>query len=399
MKIATLTLHLPFNYGNALQQFSLHKYLLEQGYEAEILSHWFCKDRDEIRYYSNRIGRNWKNLVRFIWACCQWTGAFSKYRQERKLGKWLDQCRWSTVTGANSIFPTEKLDQDIVIAGSDQIWNPIYRTSDFFLLPDFPDRIKKIAYAASFGTDSFIEERKPFYAANLSRFAAISVRESSAKEIIERDLGSEATLVADPTLLHTREEWCELLGIEKNPKVSRDLAMYLVTPSHRDFWRDWMRLAKESGRRLHVFVFSWAPVPSVDIRHPLSSIKFGLKNLAKRALLYLSGVRLHFSATPSEFVGMISRCDGLITDSFHGMMFATIFGKKCNVTIGEHAERQQMSARLRNFTADFGRPEILTPKADISAMRELSVTPKLQELIDISKDWLRNAIESSTVVD
>ena len=75
------------------------------------------------------------------------------------------------------------------------------------------------------------------------------------------------------------------------------------------------------------------------------------------------------------------------------MMFATIFGKKCNVIIGEHEERQQMSARLRNFTKDFGRPEILTAKPDVSAMRELSVTPKLQALVDFSKRWLKEAID------
>ena len=40
MKIGTLTLHLPFNYGNALQMFSQHCYLLEQGYDVGNGSNW-----------------------------------------------------------------------------------------------------------------------------------------------------------------------------------------------------------------------------------------------------------------------------------------------------------------------------------------------------------------------
>ena len=107
----------------------------------------------------------------------------------------------------------------------------------------------------------------------------------------------------------------------------------------------------------------------------------------------MSGVRLHLSATPPEFVACIARSDGLFTDSFHGMMFATVFEKKCNVMIGDHEERQQMSARLRNFTKDYGNHEILTPTFDPAAMRRLRITPKLQALIEHSKLWLKQAIE------
>lgn len=76
------------------------------------------------------------------------------------------------------------------------------------------------------------------------------------------------------------------------------------------------------------------------------------------------------------------------------MMFATIFEKTCNVVVGEHAERQQMSARLRDFTRDFGRPEILTARPDVEAMRPLSVTPRLKELIECSKSWLKEALSA-----
>lgn len=392
MKIGTLTLHLPFNYGNALQMFSLHKYLLEQGYDTEIISHWYRKDRDEIFYYHNSMRRSWKGVFRFLLACCCCTGAFNKFIHERKIKRWLDRnIKWSEVSGYDECFDADRLPHDVIIVGSDQVWNPKHRTSDFFLMPTFPARMTRIAYAASFGTDCFPEEKKAFYRTHLAAFKAISVRESSGKQIVESELNNNAMLVCDPTLLHTREEWCRLLGF-KMLKKRDDLVMYFVTPDYCSKWKEAIRIARESGRRLHVFVFSWTPVGVVSIRHPFRLIQSALSMICRRMRLYISGVRLHFSATPAEFVKCIAECDGLITDSFHGMMFATIFGKKCNVTIGEHEERQQMSARLLNFTQDFGRPEILTPKADLLAMRELTITPKLQELVDASKRWLKEAL-------
>lgn len=393
MKIGTLTLHLPFNYGNALQMFSLHKYLLEQGYDAEILSHWFYKSQDEIWMWHNFIEKSWKNKLRFVLACCTWTGVFCQYLREIKFRKWHDSMiRWSKEEGAASVFPAEAISHDVVIVGSDQIWNPKYKTSEFFLLPDFPDHIKKVAYAASLGSDLFPYEKRDFYAKTLSRFAAVSVRESSAVDILKRECSCNATLVADPTLLHTRDEWCRLLGVKEPTREKEFYMLYSVTPDGVAHWRELARLARRAGKRIHVYAFSSTCV-NVSLKRPMQAAFTAVKTIVKRIWLWLSGVRLHFSATPTEFVQRVADCSGLFTDSFHGMMFATIFGKECNVMIGEHEERRQMSARLRNFTNDFGNTEILTATFDPAAMRRLSITPKLQELIAYSKDWLTRSIE------
>lgn len=393
MKVGTLTLHLPFNYGNALQMLSLHRYLREQGYDAEVLSHWFCKDRAEITYWHQQV-RSFRGLVKFVLNCMLFNGTFCQYRRETKLEKWLSsKINWSVERGMTGEFNPEKLPHDAVISGSDQIWNPKYQTSDFFLQPDFPARIKKIAYAASFGTDAFVDEKTQFYKKCLDRFASISMRESSAVKIIRQRFGLPAVLVCDPTLLHTREEWCQLLGFKMPKKCKKDLVCYFVTPDYVNEWRTIIRIAKEARCKVHCFAFIWSSWLSMfSIRHPLSNFKIAFRMICIRIQLYCNGVRLHFSATPSEFVKRIAESDGLITDSFHGMMFATIFGKRCNVTIGEHEERQQMAARLRDFTHDFGKPEILTPRPDIGAMRELQITPALSDLITYSKKWLKDAI-------
>lgn len=394
MRIATLTLHLPFNYGNALQMFSLHRYLLEQGYDAEVLSHWFYKNKDEVLLLHHRF-RGPRRWIHFALDALMFSGTISQYRREGKLNKWLnDNIRWSRESGPTGEFNPDNLPHDTIIVGSDQVWNPIHPTSEFFLLPDFADRFRKIAYAASMGTDTFIEEKRDLFGINLKRFSAISVRESSATRLLNSLFGIDAALVCDPTLLHTKDEWLSLLNIKNVPKTSKDYVVYLVTPDFKTRWRDLITLAKQTNRKIHFFAFRRShQIPSFSTRHPVKSISEAARNFIRQLLLFSAGVRLHLSATPSEFIERIAQSDGLFTDSFHGMMFATIFGKKCNVMIGEHSERQQMSARLRNFTKDYGNPGILTPTFDPAAMRQLGMTPKLQELIEQSKIWLKRAIE------
>lgn len=394
MKIGTLTLHLPFNYGNALQMFSLHRYLLEQGYDAEVLSHWYSKNQDEVLWLHHQV-HNLKGLLHLLLDFILVPGTIEQYRREAKLIKWLDEkIKWSAESGATGEFEPKRLPHEVVIVGSDQIWNPIHETSKFFLLTDFPERIKKIAYAASMGTDKFINSEVGCFSNALRHFSAISVREKSAVEVCENMLAQQATLVCDPTLLHTKEQWINLLGLKIKSRPTEDLVIYLVTPDYKSKWRDIIRVAKESGRKVHFFAFQWSQwMPQFSLRHPLKGLTQLISSATKRLLMFLAGVRLHLSATPTEFVQYIANSSGLLTDSFHGMMFATIFEKKCNVVIGAHSERQQMSARLRNFTEDFGDPTILTPTFDIKAMRKLGITTKLQELISFSKIWLKCAIE------
>lgn len=395
MKIGTVSIHLPFNYGNALQMLSLHKYLLEQGYDTEVLSHWFMKNRQEIRHLHVLFHRP-GGALRFLSRAVMWGGVVAQYQRERKIEKWLqDKISWSTETGYDSHFDSDGIPFDVVIAGSDQIWNPKYETSRFFLLPTFPDHIKKIAYAASFGTDVFPAEAIPYFSQCLNRFSAISVRESSGVSILKGKFGREATLVCDPTLLHSRDEWARILEFKIPAQSKASLTMYLVTPSSDKEWKEVLRVARESQKRVDLFVFRWSQwLPKVNVRHPWRSFCLALSNIYVRVRLYSAGVRMHLSATPTEFVRSIAESSGVITDSFHGMMFATIFEKPCNVLVGSDEERLQMSARLRNFTEEFGIPEILTPRADIHAMRKLSVGPKLRDLIEFSKKWLAHSIDT-----
>lgn len=105
-------------------------------------------------------------------------------------------------------FKDFPITSDVYCTGSDQTWNSGWNNG---ILPELflkfvPDNVKRISYAASIGKNKLddwdVEETK----ALLSRYQYISVREASAKDIIEKQLGlPSATHVLDPTLQVNKE--------------------------------------------------------------------------------------------------------------------------------------------------------------------------------------------------
>lgn len=100
------------------------------------------------------------------------------------------------------------------VVGSDQVWRPKYNH-------DLPDKYlaflddkeyRKIAYAASFGTDEweYTEKEQKICSALAKKFHAISVRESSAVNLCSKYLDVRADHVLDPTLLLNKSDYEEL---------------------------------------------------------------------------------------------------------------------------------------------------------------------------------------------
>ena len=71
---------------------------------------------------------------------------------------------------------------------------------------------KKVAYAASFGTDKdyITQEKIPVCVDLIKRFDAISVREKSAVKICDERFEVKAEHVLDPTMLLSSEDYKNL---------------------------------------------------------------------------------------------------------------------------------------------------------------------------------------------
>ena len=109
-----------------------------------------------------------------------------------------------------------RYEYDAYVVGSDQVWRPNYNPfmKAMFLGITEREDVKRIAYAASFGTSKweFSPQMTSECAVLAKKFDMITVREKSGVDLCREYFGVEATWVLDPTMLLNREDY-EKVGI------------------------------------------------------------------------------------------------------------------------------------------------------------------------------------------
>ena len=185
-------------------------------------------------------------------------------------------------------------DLDIVIVGSDQVWRPwkgLCRNSLYFFL-DFikSTKTKKISYAASFGIDKW--EYNPVETIQIKKllqdFSIISVREDDGVSLLQDNLGLPSIRMCDPTLLLTKNDYLSTLRIH-HPDNDRISSYILDSNSSKD---DMLKIVASFFKK-DVLPLGYSEDNGV------SSINDWVRHLVS-----------------SKF---------LITDSFHGTLFAINF--------------------------------------------------------------------------
>lgn len=200
-------------------------------------------------------------------------------------------------------------DYDTLIVGSDQVWRPIYNRSfgtsigNAFL--DFATewKVRRIAYAASFGTDEweFTEKQTQLCKQLAQKFDAISVREESAIDLCREHFGVQAVHVLDPTLLLIRDEYEKLIDNgQTTQSLEGNMLCYILDETDE---KDLLikQIAEDKGLvpfRAHSRVFSNHAILEEMIQPPVEQ---WLRNFKE-----------------SKFV---------VTDSYHACLFSLIFRK------------------------------------------------------------------------
>lgn len=205
--IGTITFHWGTNYGAVIQAYALQKALLYLGYKTEI-----------INYQPRRLV-----VLRYLSALR--SKDFALLKKEKKLKQFRKKnliCSKKRYSNNCELFAIKDKYTHIIV-GSDQVWNYSFtmgaegrQTLSYFL--NFVGKeTKKISYAASFGMDSapddYIKAVRPL----IEQFDAISVRENTGA-IIAKQLGVEAEIVCDPTLLLTRDDYEQMIphSVDRN---------------------------------------------------------------------------------------------------------------------------------------------------------------------------------------
>lgn len=313
MKIGILTQPLHNNYGGLLQCFALQTILKRLGHETWVVQREYVRRKLNflqcLFYYVKQVikvflGRKYIGLLNP-----------QKVEYVKRNTKYFSSEYITPKTDV--IFSTESLrinylNQrfDAYVVGSDQVWRPCYSpciTNYFldFLSPD--EKVKRIAYAASFGVDDweYSEEETATCRDLLTLFDGVSVRENSAATLCEKYLDrNDALHVLDPTMLLEKEDYISLVDSEKESKSSGNLFYYILDDSEEKLW-----IVEFISEQIGAVPFTQMP-----------KCKITYENLKDR---------LDDCVYPSVTAWLRAFMDAemVVTDSFHGCVFSIIFNK------------------------------------------------------------------------
>lgn len=375
MKIGIYTQPLRYNYGGLLQAYALQTVLRRMGHDVMTIDPnpykflpWWKKPLS----YTKRI---LKKL----------TGQPCTLYQERKFNAAHDvkMRNLKPFIEANikrrefvHIVEIKSEEFDILLAGSDQVWRPCYNCEQgqnienaFF---DFAKKwnVKKIAYAASFGTDEweYTEEQTRRCAELVRLFSAISVRECSGIKLCKNFFGVDAVHVLDPTLLLLRKDYEELID-NGQPTCSPkgDLLCYILDESE-----EVTSLIDQIAKDKHLAPFR-------------ANSRVEEKNATLEEKI---------QPPVEQWLRNFKEAKFVVTDSFHACVFSIIFGKPF-IVLGNP---KRGLARYESLLSDFNLSDnLLCSASEYDAEKTYAITPEATTLLvnlrSSSMDFLKNAIE------
>lgn len=358
MKIGIVTQPLLNNYGGVLQNFAVQAVLRKLGHEPITIDYTITMSR-------SRLVKVWlRNLFYNLFHSSKRPLPRSRVVKSRKphfadfVGRNI-----ATTRAVERYSPrlVSEYGLEAVIVGSDQVWRPCYNRrvlTNMFL--DFvkDSGVKRIAYAASFGVDSW--EYKPRKAKRCSKLAKriehISVREESGVLLCRSYLGVKAVEVLDPTLLLSADDYravCASVG----KSAERYVAAYIL-----DATPEKIALVEQEAKRR-----------GVEARI------YGADNEAELSV--------------EEWLAMFRDAEYVITDSFHGTVFSTIFRRDFAVVINRSRGESRFISLLGKFSLldriviDAGRGVVPTEPIEWQA-----VEVGLQKWQKLSIDFLNDSL-------
>lgn len=381
MKIYILTQPLHYNYGGIMQAYALQAVLRRLGHEPCTVNR-----SEPCRRYSRakRARKYFKRLLRRM------TGRPVRLAQryENEADRRVRMARISEFLDTRMTLSPEFLDSAAMtgwlkscppgayVVGSDQVWRPRYSPGQnaYFLgfLPQ-DDPVRRVAYAASFGTDrwEFSEDQTTRYRELAARFDAVSVREASAVGMCSDRLGIEAENTLDPTLLLDRADYDALVeGSGIAPSGHCGVFSYILDRSPLK-----SRIADAVARQLGKALFDiMADVP--DYGDPAIPVQECV----------VPGVE--------QWLQAFADADVVVTDSFHGCVFSIIY-RRPFVVIGNE---DRGMARFDTLLDTFGLRDRLVTGEDEAADKVCRpidwdrVEARLEEMRRKSMEFLAGAL-------
>lgn len=370
---AILTLTGYFNYGNVLQRYALQKFLRDHGKKFVSYTDPYSAPRSIYK-----IGRKiklktpFRAIKRFIkrqrpyWYIPTYSDLYPEAKGLINVINFVNKNIW--------IKPFDPRDKyGCYIVGSDQVWRNWWgskETLGYYFFNFLKDRkVKRIAYAASFGKDNIEEIMSPedveYVRPYIKSIDRISVREKSGIDIIKRTWSIENVVeTVDPTLLLTSADYSRLIDNSgtKNEKIQPIFAYVLdETDKISDFIQKIQNKKQQAVTKIRAHSKADKTLPPVE--------------------LWLKGFR------DAELV---------VTNSFHGMVFSVINNTDFIVVGRESGGLSRIKDFLKEYdiTGRFVEEDSLD-NFDVEKLESIdwsAVNRKLEHNRKMSRDWLLQSL-------
>lgn len=372
-RIATITTHSALNYGAVLQAYALSTYLNGAGYHCEVLDYQpgYIKE-------SYRLVKPPRNPSGILLSGFQVMHYRKRKLRRARFEAFREKCLKTTYEKATKKEELISLANgfDVLICGSDQIWNPKLHHFDEAYFLSYPEiKARRMSYAASFGQDSLDDDSKREIARRISVIERFGCREYTAQKVIRELTGQDPVMVLDPVFLLSAETWRKMKTTFDRKKEEYTLVYFLSNPGNSI--KAAGHYARKTGKLLY-------------------SIGFSPRDINNGAINC-------YDLGPQEFLSAIDGADIVITNSFHATAFSIILHKQFFTRIsGGNDSRndrvlsllKQLGLENRTFTDETAGMVDFSQKIDYE-----TVETKLQQLILSSKKFLLDSVEALTVAE
>lgn len=315
MKVCILSMQEVINFGSVLQAYALKKILIELGHDVTFIPIKSSEEDNKLmqnynKSYEKEYGNNTGLMGKISKVDKYFLNRINGKKQRKKQEEYIVKFQKNVLN-----LSTDSLNEhyDVCVIGSDEVFNCLNATNWGFtsqLFGNVPQADKIITYAASCGYTTY--ENVPELALeriadSFRKISSFSVRDKNTQMFVKRITGrSLIDLHFDPVIIETFKE-----EAESARPVTGLLKRYCVVYAYYN------RIHSKS---------EISAITSFCKKNKLELVSVGSPQM---------WIKHHIVAEPFQIPDIFAKASFVITDTFHGTIFASKFSKHFSVIIRE----------------------------------------------------------------
>ena len=328
------------NYGSALQSWALHQAVNRQGqgrWESVLVDYCpdILRDKDPLNPMKNMWDQDEASLRMCRLSLPAIRENFHKFDAFYH-NRFARTAKSYTSENFNDVVADECLDG--FICGSDTIFCMDEFGFDDGYYANYPCMKNgyAVSYAASFGDPTLTPEVCATLNERLQNFKAFGLREEQMVPYVREHTNVPVQRVVDPTLLLTSEDYDRIVA----PRQEKEKYLLLY------------------ARRYNPEMEAYAEQVATEKGLKIIEISLRATNAEKHRMFYEAGVE--------EFLSLVKHADYVVTNSFHGMIFAVQYRRPFVIF-----SRFQCNNKIEEILRLFGLPQRMLVTRDQTVPDEI----------------------------